>query len=104
MWNLISHQNIMRSWRKLYGSLEMDGDANPFSGFEEEGDYQFLKEMKELIEKEAQFDEVDEENIKQWLENDAEIPGHEITRRSGGRRRRNSVVSMCSFTSSIGIS
>ena len=34
--------------------------------------------MKELIEKEAQFDEVDEENIKQWLENDAEIPRHEI--------------------------
>ena len=55
----------------------MDDDANPFSGFEEEGDDQFLKEMKELIE-EAQFDEVDEENIKQWLENDAEIPGHEI--------------------------
>ena len=35
--------------------------------------------MKELIEKEVQFDEVDEENIKQWLENDAEIPGHEIS-------------------------
>ena len=32
----------------------------------------------ELIEKEAQFDELDEENTKQWLENDAEIPGHEI--------------------------
>ena len=42
----------MRSWRKLYVGLEMDDDANPFSGFEEEGDYQFLKEM-ELIEKEA---------------------------------------------------
>ena len=53
----------------------MDDDANPFSGFEEEGDNQFLKE---LIEKEAQFNEVDEENIKQWLENDAEISGHEI--------------------------
>ena len=52
-------------------------DANPFSGFQEEGDDQFQKEM-ELIEKEAQFDEVDEENIKQQLENDAEIPGHEI--------------------------
>ena len=39
----------------------MDDDAIPFSGFEEEGDDQFLKEM-ELIEKEAQFDEVDEEN------------------------------------------
>ena len=36
-----------------------------------------LKEM-ELIEKEAQFDKGDEDNIKQWLENDAEIPGHEI--------------------------
>ena len=34
--------------------------------------------MKELIEKEAQLDEVDEENIKQWLKNDAEIPGHKI--------------------------
>ena len=56
----------------------MDDDANPFSEFEEEGDDQFLKEMKELIEKEAQFDEVDEENTKQWLENYAEIPGHEI--------------------------
>ena len=33
----------------------MDDDANPFSGFEEEGDYEFLKEMKELIEKEAQL-------------------------------------------------
>ena len=55
-----------------------DDDANPFSGFEEEGDYQFLKEMIKLIEKEAQFDEVDEENTKQWLENYAEIPGHEI--------------------------
>ena len=53
----------------------MDDDANAFSGFEEEGDDQFLKEMKELIEKEAQFDEVDEGNIKQWLENDADIPG-----------------------------
>ena len=56
----------------------MDDDANPFSGFEEEGDDQFLKEMMELIEKEAQFDEVDEENTTQWLENDAEIPGHKI--------------------------
>ena len=61
-----------------------DDDANPFSGFEEEGDYQFLKEMKELIEKEAQFDEVDEENIKQWLENDAEIPGHKICSEAEG--------------------
>ena len=33
-----------------------------------------MKEM--LIEKQARFDEVDE-NIKQWLEN-VEIPGHEI--------------------------
>ena len=32
----------------------------------------------ELIEKEASFDKVDEENTKQWLENDVEIPGHEI--------------------------
>lgn len=55
----------------------MDVDASPFCGFGEEGDDQFLKEMKELIKKEAHFDEVDEE-IKQWLENDAEIPGHEI--------------------------
>ena len=78
VWNLISHQNIMRSWRKLYVRLEMDDDANPFSGFEEEGDDQFFKEMKELIEKEAQFDEADEENIKQWLGNDVEIPRHEI--------------------------
>ena len=31
-----------------------------------------------MIEKEVQFDEVDEENIKQWLENDAEIPRHEM--------------------------
>ena len=53
-------------------------NANPFSGFEEEGDDQFLKEMEKLIEKEAQIDEVDEENIKQWLENDVEIPGHKI--------------------------
>ena len=44
-WNLISHQNIMRSWKKLYVGLEMDDDANPFSGFEKEGDDQFLKEM-----------------------------------------------------------
>ena len=29
----------------------MDDDANPFSGFEEEGDNQFLKEMKELTRK-----------------------------------------------------
>ena len=79
VWNLISHQNIMRSWRKLYVGLEMDDDTNPFSGFEEEGDDQFQKEMKELIEKEAQFDKVDKENIKQWLENDAEIPRHEIS-------------------------
>ena len=62
----------------------MDDDANPFSGFEEEADDQFLKEMKELIEKEAQFDEVDEENLKQWLENDAEIPGHEICGKAEG--------------------
>ena len=34
-WNLISHQNIMRSWWKLYIGLEMDDDANPFNGFEE---------------------------------------------------------------------
>ena len=40
-WNLISHQNIMRSWRKLYVGLEMDDDANPFSRFEEEGNVQF---------------------------------------------------------------
>ena len=45
VWNLILHQNIMWSWRKLYVGLEMDDDANPFSGFEEEGDDQFLKEM-----------------------------------------------------------
>ena len=62
----------------------MDDDANPFSGFEEEGDDQFQKEMKELIEK-AQFDEVDEENIKQWLKNDAEIPGHEIRGEAEGQ-------------------
>ena len=77
-WNLISHQNVMRSWRKLYTVLEMVDDANPFSGFEEEGDDQFLKEIKELMEKEAQFDKVFEENMKQWPENDAEIPRHEI--------------------------
>ena len=53
MWNLISHQNIIRSWRKLYVGLEMDDDANPVSGFEEEGDDQFLKEKMELIEKES---------------------------------------------------
>ena len=43
VWNLISYQNIMRSWRKLYVGLEMDDDANPFSGFEEEGDDQFFE-------------------------------------------------------------
>ena len=62
----------------------MDDDANPFSGFEEEGDDQFLKEMKELIEKETQFDKVDEENIKQWQKNDAEIPGHKICSEAEG--------------------
>ena len=82
-WNLVSHQNIMRPWRKLYIDLEMDVDANPFCEFEEKGDYQFFKEMKELIEKEAQFDEAHEENIKQRLENYAEIPRHEICGEDG---------------------
>ena len=45
-WNLVSHQNKMRSWRKLYVGLEMDVGANPFCGFEEEIDDQFLKEME----------------------------------------------------------
>ena len=47
--------------------------------------------MKELIEKEAQFDEVDEENIKQWLENDAEIPVREI--RGEAKREEDKIVS-----------
>ena len=70
-------QGVIVTMKRHY-RREMDDDANPFSGFEEEGDEQVLKAMKDLIEKEAQFDEVDEENIKQWLENDVEIPGHEI--------------------------
>ena len=38
----------------------------------------FWRKWRSWSIKEAQFDKVDEENIKQWLENDAEIPGHKI--------------------------
>ena len=48
----------------------------------------------ELIEKESQFDEVYEENIKQWLENDAEIPGHE-TRGEAEGEEDEIVSSVC---------
>lgn len=77
-WSMISNQNIVCSWRKLYLNAEELLHRNPASDDEEE-DVQICSDsLFKMIESNNEFADVDEENLQQWLSVDSGLSGYEL--------------------------